>query len=103
MTIRLRKACIIVLTVLILVTGCQGTEVLQLQQNTLITEDLNGVDINKLSHYTIDLEFNPQEATIKASQKIDYRNNQDISLQEVYLHLYPNSYRSMETAPFPWS
>ena len=86
--------------ILLVVTGCKGVEAPPLQVNTIITEDINGIDLNKLNHYTINVFFNPGEATLRANQKIDYINNEETTLEEIYLHLYPNSYREANTAPF---
>jgi len=100
MTKGIKRIFIIIFVVLFMVTGCKSPEVLQIQQDTLITQDLNGVDLKKLNQYTIDVVFNPDKATIQVNQMTDYINTEDVSLRELYFHLYPNSYRKMETAPF---
>lgn len=67
---------------------------------TLITSDFNNVDIDKLNDYTIYVEFNPSTKSYTASQKVEYVNNEDVELNELYFHLYPNAFREKETAPF---
>ena len=96
----IKKVWICIVIILLVVTGCKGVEAPPLQVNTIITEDINGIDLNKLNHYTINVFFNPGEATLRANQKIDYINNEETTLEEIYLHLYPNSYREANTAPF---
>lgn len=116
----------IILTMIMLLIGCQ-TEVDVVDENkaaenqstitsqdndkpetafnnqdykTLIVEDYNNLEINKLNKYEIDVSFNPDEKTYTASQRVSYVNNEDIGLDSVYFHIYPNTFREKETAPF---
>ncbi|WP_202709388.1 M1 family metallopeptidase [Sporosalibacterium faouarense] len=68
--------------------------------STLLIDDYNGLKMDELNNYDISLEFNPDSKTYTAEQKIRYINNEDVSLEEIYFHLYPNTFRKKETAPF---
>lgn len=95
-----KKVCIIIFLVVIALTGCRGAEAPSTQQTTLITEDTNGLNPQQLNHYDIKLVFDPEEAAVVANQRVDYINNEETELDNIYFHLYPNSYRRAETAPF---
>ncbi|QEK10946.1 M1 family metallopeptidase [Crassaminicella thermophila] len=96
----LKKVGIILLTILLIMTGCKGKEIKDEKYKTLIVSDFNGVDPEKINQYDIDIVFSPKDATIKGIQRINYVNNEETPLSEVYFHLYPNSFRKKETAPF---
>jgi hypothetical protein len=49
--------------------------------------------------YTIDAELDAKEKTLTATQSIRYVNNEDVALGEIYFHLYPNAFKTRETAP----
>ncbi len=46
-----------------------------------------------LSNYTINAVFDDEQKTLAASQSVDYINEYDVELKEIYFHLYPNAYR----------
>lgn len=91
---------IILLLLLLFITGCKGPAAVPMQQETLIVEDLNGMSLEKLTHYNMDIVFTPEEAMLDVVQKIDYINNETVDLDKLYFHLYPNAFRSQETTPF---
>jgi hypothetical protein len=95
-----RKMSVTLFILVLMVTGCQGQETQSMVQDTLIVQDLNGMDLQKVNQYTMDLKFIPEKAMVEAMQKIDYINNEKVSLQELYFHLYPNSFKTKENAPF---
>lgn len=66
---------------------------------TLITKDFNGVDLERVNNYEIQVGFNPETKTYTAKQKTKYINSTGESLKEIYFHLYPRAYSSVETAP----
>lgn len=67
---------------------------------TLLVSNYNGLELDKLNQYNIEVKFNPEEKTYEASQIVTYINNEDIALKEIYFHIYPNTFREKETAPF---
>lgn len=52
------------------------------------------------SFYTINCELNVEDKTLSAVQELDYYNNDDIEMNEVYFHVYPNAFNNKNTAPF---
>lgn len=66
---------------------------------TLIVEDYNGIDIDKIHHYNIEVDLDPNSKSYWAKQKIDYINHSKDELEAIYFHLYPNAYKSLKTAP----
>lgn len=49
--------------------------------------------------YEMDLTLNTNAKKIAGVQHITYRNDENVSLSEVYLHLYPNAFKRKETTP----
>ncbi|MTI66318.1 MAG: M1 family metallopeptidase [Firmicutes bacterium] len=69
------------------------------ENNTLLVDDYNGLDKDKINQYNIDIDFNPDKKTYKGKQTIKYINNEDTDFSEVYLHLYPNAFKEKATSP----
>lgn len=67
---------------------------------TLLVDDYNKLDIDKINEYDIDIVFNPEDKTYTGKQNVRFVNNENVELDRVYFHLYPNAFRSKETAPF---
>ncbi|MCC5909559.1 MAG: M1 family metallopeptidase [Clostridiaceae bacterium] len=53
-----------------------------------------------LSQYQINMEFIEEDMSIKANQTTVYTNDTGKALENIYLHLYPNAFRSKEAVPF---
>lgn len=66
---------------------------------TLVVDDYNGINMNMINKYEIEVEFNPINKSYSAYQKVTYVNSTGNKLDEVYFHLYPNAYKKVETAP----
>lgn len=54
----------------------------------------------KLTQYNIQIEFDPDNQTVSGLQNTIYTNNEDVNLNNIYFHLYPNAFKSKETVPF---
>jgi aminopeptidase N len=54
----------------------------------------------KVNHYSINCYYDEVEKLIKGYQQITYHNNEELILEDVFMHLYPNSFESEEIAPF---
>lgn len=94
-----RQGAINIIAILILIftiTGCRNKTK---EFPTLIVEDYNGIDLDSIDHYKIDVDFDPTSKTYSANQQVIYTNNTGEELKEIYFHLYPNAYKSIETAP----
>ncbi len=50
-----------------------------------------------ISSYAITANYNHESKTITAKQKVDYKNNSNVTLYEVRFHLYPNAFRQDAT------
>lgn len=95
--LRDRRLFVILLIVLMfVVAGCgEGIN----EYSTLVIDDYNGIDLDKVNHYHIEVDFNPEDKSYSVTQKVTYTNNTGKELNELYFHLYPNAYRKLETAP----
>ena len=52
------------------------------------------------SIYKIECELNPEEKTLTAKMELDYYNNDNIDMKEIFFHVYPNAFKNKETATF---
>lgn len=50
--------------------------------------------------YEIDAEIDTEKKLIIAKQSTTYVNNENTAMDKIYLHLYPNAFKTKETAPF---
>lgn len=58
------------------------------------------VEKHDRSIYTIECELDPEGKTLSGELELNYYNNDDIEMGEIYFHVYPNAFKSKETAPF---
>ncbi|MTI70114.1 MAG: M1 family metallopeptidase [Firmicutes bacterium] len=93
----MKKIIILIFITIILTTGCG---VFKEEYNTLIVEDLNNIQTDKIDTYDIDVLFNPDKKTYTAKQRVKYINKENNELDRVYFHIYPNAFKYKETAPF---
>ncbi|MBU5439367.1 M1 family metallopeptidase [Tissierella sp. MSJ-40] len=93
-----RKLCLILIFVLILsLAGCKKGKALS--EDNLMLKDYNGIDINKINEYKIEVELNEEEKSYTGKQWVTYVNNTGIDLKEIYFHVYPNAFKSLDKAP----
>lgn len=106
----LRRKIFIISIVFLLVIGLAGCKENPIEKmiegdeekdfGTLITDDYNGINLDEINEYNIDIEFNPEEKTYKGKQEVKYINNEENILENIYFHIYPNAFKDKETAPF---
>ncbi|QXM05586.1 M1 family metallopeptidase [Crassaminicella indica] len=61
----------------------------------------NGIYSNQLiNNYDIYVDFDPIKKMYNSKQTIIYVNNTDTTLNEIYLHIYPNAFKSEATTPY---
>lgn len=97
-----KKAFYLILVILILVsTGCEKGEAYG--NDTLIQSDFNNINVNMVNNYKIDVVLDFDNHTYNGEQWTTYVNNTDVDLEEVYFHLYPNAFKSLEIAPILFS
>lgn len=90
-----RRKQIILILILLLLTGCSQSN----QYSTLIVEDFNGIQLEEINKYDMDVIFRPDNNTYDVTQEVIYINNSKDKLSQIYFHLYPNTYKELETAP----
>ena len=95
------KNYIILLIFILLLSGCQRDK--SLSAETLIVKDYNGVDMEKLNHYKIEMNLNEEDKIYTAKQWVTYTNNTDVDLEELYFNIYPNAFKTFEQAPILFS
>lgn len=54
-----------------------------------------------LTWYGIDVNFNPQDKKLYCQQRVNYINDEDDQLTEIYFHIYPNSFKYESKPVFP--
>lgn len=91
----------ILLILIIISTGCGKGQAYG--NNTLIIKDYNNVKDDKINNYKIDIELDFANHSYDGEQWTTYVNNTDVDLDEIYFHLYPNAFKSLETAPILFS
>ena len=89
------KYLILILTFLFLLTACNQDS----KYSTLVVDDFNGIHLDSVDNYDLEVVFDPETKTYQVSQEVVYINNSKDKLYQVYFHLYPNAYRELETAP----
>jgi len=57
-------------------------------------------EVDARNYYSIEAELNVDDKTLKAVEEVIYYNNDNVELKELYFHVYPNAFRTKETAPF---
>ena len=64
------------------------------------TTPINKIESNPYNNqYIIKANLNTADKIINAVQQVIYVNNTGIELEEIYFHVYPNSFKTEETAP----
>lgn len=53
-----------------------------------------------ISDYIIDVELYPEKKLLSGKETISYINNENVNLDRIYFHLYPNAFKTKDTAPF---
>lgn len=95
-----RNIYLLLFTFVILITGCNKEE---LSDKTLITNDYNRLNIEDINHYNIEIDLDYENKVYKGKQNTNYINNTDKTLSELYFHIYPNAFKTIDTAPILFS
>lgn len=56
--------------------------------------------VDTLTEYNITVEFLEDNMFLKGSQEFIYTNHQKVPLKNLYFHLYPNAFKTIERVPF---
>lgn len=92
-----KRFYLILLLLLVVLSGCGKKEAYGI--DTLINSEFYNVNVDKLNNYKIDVILDFNNHTYNGEQWTTYVNNTDIDLEELYFHLYPNAFKSIEIAP----
>lgn len=93
---RLRLLAIIITVMTISIAVQYGWDIHKTQQVLKYNGGING----DKPEYKITVEFKEETMRLKASQKVVYTNRTDVSLNNIYFHIYPNVFKTEELAPF---
>ena len=95
-------SAIIITTLCINLTACskkvQPTPAPSDVKTTTTAQTVKSTD--PLNSYIISGEILPSDKKVVASETINYINAENVNLKEVYFHIYPNAFKTKETAPF---
>ncbi|MDF2673023.1 MAG: family metallopeptidase [Clostridiales bacterium] len=94
---------LIVILISLNIVGCNTNKTKPIINNDPIDVEspLESVDDNKLNKYDINVELNQTEKLLIGEAKISYINNENLGLDKIYFHIYPNAYKREETSPVP--
>lgn len=63
----------------------------------LLSRDSAEKDVNK---YFIDLTYHPESQSFEGKMRLEYQNNDTVSVKNIVLLLYPNAFSTPESTPF---
>lgn len=99
-----RKLCLVIALVMIavLLISCSKPDNTNVIEDNVSTSEtvVETTPEKNISLYQIDAELNAKDKIISAKQNINYINNEDVALNELYFHVYTNAFKAKETAPF---
>ncbi len=80
---KLKRLLMLMMVTVFLVTGCSA----------------NIFGLNNKNKYVLNAYYNLEDRSLFCSQKLTYKNTEDIPLEEIYFHIYPNAFLEENTAP----
>ncbi len=92
---------LIMLILVVIITGCEKGEAFG--NDTVIVKDINNVDAEMINEYKIDVNLHFNKHSYEAEQWVTYVNNTDKNLDQIYFHIYPNAFKTLESAPILFS
>ncbi|MDK2920024.1 MAG: hypothetical protein PWQ37_2757 [Candidatus Petromonas sp.] len=97
---KLKPALLIIMAFLLILTSC-GIKDKRNEKSLEKSENRQEYRIQgNLNQYNINVEFNLEDKILKGNQETVYVNNEKISIDKIYFHLYPNAFKDRETVPF---
>ncbi|WFA08393.1 M1 family metallopeptidase [Tissierella sp. Yu-01] len=94
--LNIKLISILMLTTLLLL-GCTNNAALG--TDSLLTEDFNDINPESISSYNMEVILDSDNKLYTGKQITTYVNNSDNILSEIYFHIYPNAYKTLENAP----
>lgn len=99
MTKNVSKISVLLLVFIMIFTACNDRE--ELNKKLLREPSKQEIQVqDNLNQYNIEVQFYPDKKIISGKQEVIYINNEDVSLDKIYFHLYPNAFKKKETLPF---
>ncbi len=83
----------------IIITVTFIISILILLSSTPLNNVIKGQD--KYNTYMIDVTFDDKTMQLEGSQTLLYTNHENIDIENIYFHLYPNAYRYESNLPIP--
>lgn len=69
--------------------------------DTRVMESLTTFNqMENLTEYVITAEFLEEDMSLKGHQNLVYTNREEEILDNIYLHLYPNAFKTKDAVPF---
>lgn len=90
-----RRLFFIILALLVIIGGSIRTFIQTNQRETFTIKDEK--DKNK---YIIDVIYDDETNRILCNESLEYINNTETALDEIYLHIYPNAFTEQKSVPF---
>ncbi len=100
---RVRRLSILVLVLIICVSILGGCSLKDREPTkipvpaTVVSPIERSAGINR---YDIDAVLDTVNKVLTAEQQVEYVNNEDVDLSELYFHVYTNAFKNKDTAPF---
>lgn len=86
---------LIVLTIII--NGCENEDLIE--NDTLIHKDLKVIEIELLDQYDIEVALDYENKRYTGKQWVSYVNSTGKILGELFFHIYPNAFKTIDTLP----
>lgn len=101
----MKKITILLLTIILTINiaGC-GTSKTKPIINTTSENTPLSPEVEKsqnLNKYDINVELNEADKLLTGETNVSYINNENIPLDKIYFHIYPNAYKRENTSPVP--
>ena len=84
---------VFVITIISLI-GCNGNK--PLKADDLIVKDQDNNYNPDINEYTIEVGLDTEDMSYTGKQRVIYINNTRDDLEEIYFHLYPNAFKTLE-------
>lgn len=91
------KFLLILIFLAVFLLGCEKGEALG--ADTLIDKEMNNINIDIINEYKIDMELDEDNKSYIGKQYTTYVNDTGIILDELFFHIYPNAFKTLESAP----
>lgn len=87
--------------------SCKNSSIMDYKKTSLKSESIIDTSMvtkdRDINEYIIRAELDPSHRKLSAYEEVSYVNNENVSLDKIYFHLYPNAFRKKDTAPFIFS